>query len=44
MEAGDESDRKKKLEEFFEMIAIQRHEEGLVVKDLSSPYLVSPII
>lgn len=40
VEAGDESERKKQLKEFFEMIAIQLNEEGLVVKDLSSPYLV----
>lgn len=41
VEAGIESERKKQLADFFDRNAIQLNEEGLVVKDLSGPYLAS---
>lgn len=40
MEAGDENERKKQLADFFETVAYQLNEEGLVVKDLKGHYEV----
>lgn len=40
MEAGDENERKKQLGDFFETVAYQLNEEGLVVKDLKGHYEV----
>ena len=40
MEAGDENERKKQLAEFFETVAYELNEEGLVCKDLKGHYEV----
>eukprot|EP00904_Undaria_pinnatifida_P001070 jgi/Undpi1/10964/HiC_scaffold_30.g13265.m1 len=40
VDSGNDAERKKQLLEFFEERAIHRNEEGLVVKDLTSHYMI----